>query len=244
MSKNSYKSSTVESMLQQKESSIKNLEEKLTKTSEKLQEVTTKCQQLENENNSLRGLKDELREKNILIKKLKRNFEEKDKVNNSKLRNLSASPERRTPTTRRNPSGLLDSTNDSAVNSNINSPVRDAVPKMQFFSPLKDNKDEANPVQCAPEMGNSTSRSGLSRVNSGGNIVASARSSHRSARDAKEELDQSSVENSPEKSPRVTNLLSKSQSFRRDESKDNIDTFENENSDSSAINRKTLNESK
>lgn len=74
------KTASTESTLHSKDSKLKSLEDKLSKAEDKIKQLEAKCQALETENTQIPVLKDQLREKNITIKEIKRNMEEREKV--------------------------------------------------------------------------------------------------------------------------------------------------------------------
>ena len=78
--KTKQRSASVESSVQNKEAKIQSLEDKLAKTEEKLKQIEIRNAALEIEGQQIALLKEQLREKNILLKEIKRNMEEREKI--------------------------------------------------------------------------------------------------------------------------------------------------------------------
>jgi hypothetical protein len=79
-SKKIEKVTSVESSVQSKDQKIKSLEDKLLKAEEKIRQLELKVASLETEASQVPSLKNQLREKNIEIKEIKRNMQEREKV--------------------------------------------------------------------------------------------------------------------------------------------------------------------
>jgi hypothetical protein len=79
-SKSKQRSASAESSVQSKDAKIHALEDKLTKCEEKIRQLETRCGTLELEAQQVPLLKEQLREKNIQIKEIKRNLDEREKI--------------------------------------------------------------------------------------------------------------------------------------------------------------------
>jgi hypothetical protein len=74
------RSQSAESSVQSKDAKIRALEDKLSKLEDMIQQLESRNSVLDQEGKQVPILKEQLREKNILIKEMKRNMEERDKI--------------------------------------------------------------------------------------------------------------------------------------------------------------------